>query len=277
MIDIGVARAARGRGKSKTVAPTPATAAEVGALVRDVEASVRLVLAALVEVTAASGEVTAAPAATAAFRSFADAALRLPQVAEVERLCAGLAEPEAWVAVFGHLVSEAMAAVAAPDGAVAGESDAGPVTGSPIEELQLGPIIANVFRELGLDEAAAWKQVALIRLLRHLPLPSSVADLPAADRAPALVRALLADEAVRPYIRVNAWEGVSWFHRESFEQILWWMLALDSLEAVADKSLTPAALAARLAEADRLTAVLARAGEASGYQVDKLDAAATQA
>jgi len=112
--------------------------------------------------------------------------------------------------------------------------------------------------------------------LRRLPLPSSVAVLPAADRAPALVRSLLADEAVRPYIRVNAWEGVSWFHRESFEQILWWMLALDSLAAVADASLTPAALDARLAEADRLTAVLARAGEASGYQVDKLEAAAAE-
>ena len=36
-------------------------------------------------------------------------------------------------------------------------------------------------------------------------------------------------------------------------------------------------IAARLAEADRLTAVLARAGEASGYQVDKLEAEATQA
>jgi hypothetical protein len=69
---------------------------------------------------------------------------------------------------------------------------------------------------------------------------------------------------------------VSWFHRESFEQILWWMLALDSLEAVADADLTEAALKARLAEADRLTAVLARAGEASGYQVDKLEAAAAE-
>ena len=154
--------------------------------------------------------------------------------------------------------------------------------GSPIEDLQLSPVIANVFRELGLDEAAAWKLVALIRLLARLPLPNSVAGIPAGDRAATLVRALLADEAVRPYIRVNAWEGVSWFHRESFEQILWWMLALDSLEAVADADLAAAgkggsaALKARLAEADRLTAVLARAGEASGYRVDKLEAAAAE-
>jgi hypothetical protein len=191
-------------------------------------------------------------------------------------LCVGLAEPEAWVALFGHLVSEAMAAVAVSDGSVAAGPGAGAPGGSPIEDLQLSPVIANVFRELGLDEAAAWKLVALIRLLRRLPLPSSVAGIPAGDRAATLVRALLADEAVRPYIRVNAWEGVSWFHRESFEQILWWMLALDSLEAVADADLTEAALKTRLAEADRLTAVLARAGEASGYQVDKLEAAAAE-
>jgi len=277
LVDVGVARAAGSRGKPKTAAPKaaapkPPTAAVVGTLVDDVEASVGLVLAALVEVTAAIGD---AATARAAFRASAVAALRLPEVARTDRLCASLAEPEAWAAVFGLLVYEAIAAVAAPDGAVAGGSGEG-AGGSPIEELQLGPIIANIFRELGLDEAAAWKLVALIRLLRRLPLPSSVAVLPAADRAPALVRSLLADEAVRPYIRVNAWEGVSWFHRESFEQILWWMLALDSLAAVADASLTPAALDARLAEADRLTAVLARAGEASGYQVDKLEAAAAE-
>ncbi len=278
LIQLGVARGVGSGGKPKAAVspalipgPTPATivpptAAEVAGYLDDIEASVGLVLAALVEVTAASGDVTAAKTS---FRAAVDAAMRLP-VAAAERLRAGLAEPETWAALFGHLVSEAMTEVAATERSAVG-AGAGP---SPIEELQLGPIIANVFRELGLDEAAAWKQVALIRLLRRLPLPSSVADLPAADRAPALVRALLADEAVRPYIRVNAWEGVSWFHRESFEQILWWMLALDSLAAVADKSLTPAKLAARLAEADRLTAVLAHAGESSGYQVDKLEPAA---
>ena len=284
LIEVGVARAAGSGGKRKTAPTTvratapakprtaaevpaaPPTAAEVVGYVDDVEASVGLVLAALVAVTTASGDVAAA---RTAFRVAVDAALSLPEAA-AERLHAGLAEPETWAALFGHLVSEAMTEVAAPEGSAVG-AGAEP---SPVEELQLGSIIANVFRELGLDEAAAWKQVALIRLLRRLPLPSSAAGIDAPDRAPSLVRALLADEAVRPYIRVNAWEGVSWFHRESFEQILWWMLALDSLAAVADAGLTPAERAGRLAEADRLTAVLARAGESSGYQVDKLETAA---
>ena len=278
LIEVGAARAAGSRPKPMTIAttgPTPAkvlaqppTAAEVVGCMDNVEASVGLVLAALVDVTAASGD---AAAAGTAFRAALEAALRLPEAAAAGRLRAGLAEPETWAALFGHLVSEAMTEVAAPEASAVSAGTAGP---SPVEELQLGSIIANVFRELGLDEAAAWKQVALIRLLRRLPLPSSVAGLAAADRAPALVRALLADEAVRPHIRVNSWEGVSWFHRESFEQILWWMLALDSLAVVADTSLAPAERATRLAEADHLTAVLARAGESSGYQVDKLEAAA---
>jgi hypothetical protein len=116
-----------------------------------------------------------------------------------------------------------------------------------------------------------------MRTLRLLPLPSSVAHLPAGARAAALVRALVADESVRSYIQVNVWEGVSWFHRESFEQLLWWMLALDTLETAEDRKLSAAKTAARLAEADRLTAVLARAGEASAYQLDTLEVAAAEA
>ena len=186
----------------------------------------------------------------------------------VARLCAGLTDPSTWVALFGRLAGEAIAAVADPDGSRGG---------SAVDELQLGPVLANVFRDLGQDEAAAWRLVALLRLLRQLPLPSSVAALPAADRPAALVRALVADEAVRPYIQVNVWEGVSWFHRESFDRLLWWMLALDALGAAEDRTLSAAEVAARLAEADRLTAVLARAGEASGYQLDKLEDAAASA
>jgi hypothetical protein len=52
------------------------------------------------------------------------------------------------------------------------------------------------------------------------------------------------------------------------------MFALDALEAAATPKLTKARLGARLTKAERLTAVLARAGEAARYQLDKLEAAA---
>jgi glycosidase len=263
----GATAAARAAATTGAAAAQPvATPEEVAALVAETAAAVERMLEALVEVTGATGDVAGA---TAAFRTGAEAALRLPElpdVVRVQRLCAGLADSPTWVALFGRLAGEAIASVADPDGS----------NPSAVDELQLGPVLANVFRELGQDEAEAWRLVALIRLLRRLPLPSSVAHLPPADRASALIRAVVADEAVRPYIRVNVWEGVSWFHRESFEQLLWWMLVLDTQDAAADKALSRAKVAARLAEADRLTAVLARAGEASGYQLDKLEDAAAE-
>jgi glycosidase len=256
---------ARGDAKGRAAkAAAPVTDRDVAALLGDASTAVERVLHALIEVTEASGDVAAA---SARFRERAAAALRLPEIAG-DRLCSGLAERSTWAAILGWLASEAMAAVADPDGSGR----------DVIEELQLGPIVANVFRDLGTDEGEAWRLVALIRLLRHLPLPGSVASLAAPERAPALVRALVANAAVRPYIRVNVWEDVAWFNREAFEQLLWWMLALDALDALADPAASkPAALKARLAESDRLTAALARAGEACGYQLDKLEEAAATA
>jgi len=239
-----------------------ATDKEVAALLDDARSHVQAALRALVDVTGAAGDVETA---ADAFRTGLEAALRLPGLGQ-ERLCAGLGDEWTWVALTGRLVSRAIEAVAQPgDGA-----------GPSLDELQLGPVIASVFRDLGLDDGAAWRLVALIRMLGHLPLPSSVAELAAARRAPALVRALVADESVRPYIRVNVWEGVSWFNRESFAQALWWMLALDALEAVADESGTAPKTAARLRAAERLTARLARAAKSCGYQLDKLEDAASR-
>jgi hypothetical protein len=67
---------------------------------------------------------------------------------------------------------------------------------------------------------------------------------------------------------------VSWFNRESFAQVLGWMLALDALEDKAEVPAAKARTARRLRSAQRLTATLAKAAEASGYQLDRLEAAA---
>ena len=255
----------RGAGAVPATAPATAaaaapSAAEMAGLLDDVEGYLRRALLALVEVTAATGDIDAA---VAGFRSGLEAALRLPLLGD-PKLCAGLADEWTWIALTSRLVMRAISAVA--------ESKSAGSPAAPVEELQLGTVIAGVFRELGLDNAASWHLVALIRMLARLPLPSSVAHLPAAERAPALVRALVADESVRPYIRVNVWKGVSWFNRESFEQMLWWMLALDVLDAESAPART-ATIAKRVRAAEKLTAGLARAAKTAGYQLDQLEAA----
>jgi hypothetical protein len=54
------------------------------------------------------------------------------------------------------------------------------------------------------------------------------------------------------------------------------MLALDAL-AAEDRTIPAARAAAHLSAADRLTSILARAGEAAGYQLDKLEDGAGEA
>jgi glycosidase len=251
--DLGIR--AEGAEPAPPPAPVSATAEELRGLLDDVSASVERALGALVEVTRAGGGVAGA---TADFRMRAEASLRLPDFVRGP-LIVSLADQWTWAAIFGRMLSEAIDSMAAG-------RDAG--------DLQLGPVLAAVLQDVGLDEAAARRLVELLPTLRHLPLPTSMARAKSADRAAALIRALVADEAVRAYIGVNVWESVSYFNRESFERVLWWMLTLDALDAAADPRLTDTQLTSRLSEARRLIDALSRAGKACGYQLDKLEAAA---
>ena len=257
------AKSSRARAAHAPAAPVaeaaPVAAVEVAALLADLENHVRRALLALVEVAGAAGDVDAA---VHAFRADIEAALHIPDIGHA-RLCAGLADEWTWIALIGRVVAVAI-------GKVAGTGPGAPA----VDDLRLGNILADVFRELGLDDGAAWRLVALIRMLGRLPLPSSVSGLSAAERPPALVRALVADESVRPYIRVNFWEGGSWFNRESFEQVLWWMLALDALDATEVVPGAQTAIVKRVHAAEKLTLALSKAAKASGYQLDALEAAA---
>jgi hypothetical protein len=71
------------------------------------------------------------------------------------------------------------------------------------------------------------------------------------------VDAWLAHPAVRPFIRVNAWEGVEWFHRESWDELLAWVERLDGI-------LVPETTAGAIVRE------LGGAAETTGYRVDLL-------
>jgi hypothetical protein len=251
LAEAGAARgAAAGSGGAGDKAADPVAGALTG---------VTAVLRAVADIT---GSAASVDEAAAAFGKRLGAALRLNETAR-DSLGPRLAEVSTWQTLLAGLVVEAAAAV--------GDTD----------ELQLCPIIAaDLVGTAGTELIAA--------ALHRLPVPSSVAELPPAERAPALARALLSDEAVRAAIGVHVWEGVTYFDRDAFERLLWWLRVIDGLAALAGtkaagtkaagtkaaaRAPSAAALKARLAEAERLATVLARAGEACGYQVDKLEAA----
>ena len=82
-----------------------------------------------------------------------------------------------------------------------------------------------------------------------------------------LVDAWLAHPAVRAFLRVNAWEGAEYLHRESWDELLAWVGRLERV-------LTPREERARRpVEWSVLARRLTDAADAAGYRVDRLRAA----
>ncbi|MEI7743952.1 MAG: alpha-amylase family glycosyl hydrolase [Chloroflexota bacterium] len=150
----------------------------------------------------------------------------------------------------------------APLGSLPEGAPVGPTSRAWFEELRLAPVVADALRGRGLDEGAAWWASERVHTLLDLPLPSLLGG-PGDDLALRLVDAWLGHPAVRPFIRVNAWDGVEWFHRESWDELLTWM---DRLEVV----LAEAPAAGVPTEVRAIHRLLAEAGDVSGYRVDRL-------
>ena len=122
----------------------------------------------------------------------------------------------------------------APLGTLPAGAMVGPTSRAWYEELRLAPVVADALRGRGLDEAGAWWAAERVHTLLDLPLPSAVGGRGATGLPLRLVDAWLAHPVVRPFLRVNAWEGVEWFHRESWDELLAWVDRLEWILAPAD-------------------------------------------
>jgi glycosidase len=152
----------------------------------------------------------------------------------------------------------------APLGSLPAGAQEGPTSRAWYEELRLAPIVVDGLRARGLDEGAAWWAAERVRVLLDLPLPSSVVVAgAAAGAAPGrLFRRWLVRPEIRAFLRINAWEGVEWFHGESLDELVAWAQRIERVVGVADA----AAVAAVLAP-------ITEAAAASGFRVDALVAA----
>jgi glycosidase len=158
-------------------------------------------------------------------------------------------------------------AVLEPLGRLAPGVMAGPTSRAWYDELRLQPVVAGALRSAGIDEAGAWSASDRIRTLVALPRPGNVGGRSVSDSARRLVAAWLDHPDVRPFIRVNHWEGVDYFGRDEWRELLDWALLLDGIDEAEEKA------------RDRSGAViraLVDLGERSGYRLDGLQARKTQ-
>jgi glycosidase len=179
-----------------------------------------------------------------------------------------LTDPGDRMALFGWALLE-------PIGRAGEAADHRATSRAWIGELRLSGVVADAFRSVGLDEATAWRAAERLRLLVDLPRPLTVGVAVAAAAVPAaIVTAALGNDDIRSTVRVNRWEGVEWFEREAFEALIDSGFALDAIDApwlAPERALGRAnPVAWAIGASERVGLALKRAGEESGYRVDRL-------
>jgi hypothetical protein len=177
-----------------------------------------------------------------------------------------LDDDTAWSVLLGWLFTHAL-------GRVVGDANDALTARNRLDQWRLNRILADALRGLELDEEAIRRSVAAARLLadyRQWFQPAT----PGSSVACGAFESWLKDSEAAKFLGVNRHEGVLWFHRESFERLLTWTLLVATVDAMADADRPVAETIQALAECYDALQALQRAESESGYQVEKLLAAA---
>jgi hypothetical protein len=145
-----------------------------------------------------------------------------------------------------------------------------------IDEWLLGKMIALTLQDLGLDEQSAWQSVGIIRLLTgHQNWWE--AETGQKGQAVRVLQTWLRDGEIQRYLGVNRYQGILWFQKETFENLLWWFYCsavIDMITSEEEDQADPSSVAKEIVACHDLIAQLLQAEQLSGYQIEKLLAAA---
>ncbi|TMQ52286.1 MAG: alpha-amylase [Candidatus Eisenbacteria bacterium] len=135
-------------------------------------------------------------------------------------------------------------------------------------------VLVETLRELGLEAGEAARRVEMIEALVAHGRAFRCAALEEGGAGRAL-ESWLADDQVQRVVRANEYEGSWWFHRESWESWLEWLVAVAEIECAADPSLEPRLRDLHLGACRDLAARMIEAAAESGYRLDRLVARVT--
>jgi hypothetical protein len=149
-------------------------------------------------------------------------------------------------------------------GKVVSQKDFPEVSRSWIDEWRLGKTIADVLQGLGLDQEAALRAASLTKLL-------TTHQRWFEERTPyKVLDSLLKDNEVQQYLQINRYNGILWFNREAFGDLLWWLRVLAEVEISSDPQRPTHQAAKDLEHCNGMIQKLKEAAKKSDYQVEKL-------
>jgi glycosidase len=180
-------------------------------------------------------------------------------------------DPLAWGTLLGWLFTHEL-------GKTVSQADYQEISRSWIDEWLLNKIIAGALGDLGMDERSAWRAAGLIKLLtayhqgllQFIPGKKQKRDIK--RTAYQLLQSLFADSEVQQFMGVNRYQGVLWFNKEAFDDLLWWLftVAIVDLTGAVKPEKAAETVAEDILSCFEIIRHLRQAEMASGYQVEKL-------
>ena len=142
-----------------------------------------------------------------------------------------------------------------------------------VDEWLLRKTILNMLRDLGADEALAARGVLLVNALigQEGCFKAQVNEAKPAYR---VVEALLKDDDVRGFLKVNRYQDVLWYNKEAFDQLLGLLLLAAVIDVTSAPDKTDQEAADELSAYYAIVKELHAAKAHSDYRVEKLLAAA---
>ena len=174
-------------------------------------------------------------------------------------------DPEAWGAVLAWIFTHSLGKVVTDEGFEQQSR-------TWLDEWRLGRVIAQTLTDLGVEEAAALRAVAAVRVfVAHQA--SFDSDLHPRHQAYQVLEAWLKDQDIRQLLQVNRFQNTLWFNQEAFERLVWGMLLRAAIRLTAQPDQSAAMVAEAVATRYHIVEQMRRAQAQSGYQVEKLLAA----
>jgi glycosidase len=141
---------------------------------------------------------------------------------------------------------------------------------SAIDPWSLVSIVKEGLLHYGIDEAVADRGIQAMRIASRHDRWLHAASAQGKMDLGGIVKQWLMDDALRQYLRVHQYDGVSYFNKEDFDELLWWMCMSSLTRTCLDSGFSLAHLEPRLSEHLGVLATLRMAAEQAGFQVDLL-------
>jgi glycosidase len=175
----------------------------------------------------------------------------------------------AWSVILGWLFTSTL-------GKISSESGYEEISRSWIDEWMLNKIIVSAFNDLGLDERSNRRAVTLIKLLtsHHNWWQMMEVEKGKVKKGISynILTSILSDSDALAYLGVNRYQDILWVNKESFEDLIWWLMVIVCVEI----SCTLANLAENewfgkwILPCYKVLSDLLTSAQVSGYKLEKL-------